>query len=88
MIFCKLGPGLFLVSVLYEVNFITYCCCVMVCKPPISLQFLVQFPLRSILQNEVDTRFIIEVAVHTQDMWMPKHMNPHLISSMQTVAMY
>ena len=50
---------------------LTYHCRALIIKPHVLLQLLVQFTFRSILQYEVHTCVVVEIAVHTQDVWMP-----------------
>jgi len=47
-------------------------CSTLIVKPDTLLQFLVKLALRGILQDEIDACFIVEIAVHAQDVWMPE----------------
>ena len=39
----------------------------LLCELPLLLEFLIELTTRSVLQDEVDSSGVIEVAVHTQD---------------------
>ena len=49
-----------------------YRCCALIIKSPTLLQFLVQLAFRRIFQYKIDTCFVVEIAIHAQDMRMPE----------------
>ena len=81
----------YLATLLYNAQYVsslTNHCRALISKPHILLQLFVQFAFRSVLQDEVNTCVVVEIAVHTQDVWMPKSQTNTQFSTCKSSPLY